>query len=207
MFRPVSGGCGGAAGGAELALGGENYYLVSLIVLTGNGRLFLSFEREKPPTQELVLLAVPVRGDGGGADGLCRRALLQAGDGADYPGRCSLWLPGGVPVRGHEPVCQQLLLWPRGVDAMADVCLRPGGGLLAGVIFRRLGRMPRKRIPMALFGAVCAVSVGPLLDTSTLFLMAAQVLPASAAAVYLAGLPVNGIHAGATAFFLLWPVR
>ena len=44
--------------------------------------------------------------------------------------------------------------------------------------------------------------VGPLLDTSTLFLMAAQVAPASAAAVYLAGLPVNGIHAGATAFFL-----
>ncbi|MEE0067494.1 MAG: hypothetical protein UEY11_09825, partial [Evtepia gabavorous] len=67
----------------------------------------------------------------------------------------------------------------------------------------RPGRMPRKRIPMALCGAVCVLfPVGPLLDTSTLFLMAAQVTPASAAAVYLAGLPVNGIHAGATAFFL-----
>ena len=105
----------------------KNYYLVSLIVLTGNGRLFLSFEREKPPTQELVLLAV-----------LC--AVTVAGRmvfaavpffkpvtaliilaGAAFGGRA------GVPVRGHEPVCQQLLLWPRGVDAMADVCLRPGG--------------------------------------------------------------------------------
>ena len=37
----------------------KNYYLVSLIVLTGGmGAFFLSFEREKPPAQELVLLAV-----------------------------------------------------------------------------------------------------------------------------------------------------
>ncbi len=73
-----------------------------------------------------VLCAVTVAG----ADGLCRRALLQAGDGADYPGRCGLWRPGrGFPVRGHEPVCRLTL----GQDAWAPWQVFAGlAGLLAG---------------------------------------------------------------------------
>ena len=180
----------------------KNYYLVSLIVLTGGmGAFFLSFEREKPPAQELVLLAV-----------LCAVTVAGRMVFAAVPffkPVTALIILAGAAFGGRAGfLCGAMSLFVSnfyfGQGAWTPWQMFAYGlaGLLAGVIFRP-GRMPRKRIPMALFGAVCVLfPVGPLLDTSTLFLMAAQVTPASAAAVYLAGLPVNGIHAGATAFFL-----
>lgn len=138
----------------------KNYYLVSLIVLTGGmGAFFLSFEREKPPAQELVLLAVLCAVTVAGRMVFAAVPFFKPGDGADYPGRCSLWRPGGVPVRGHEPVCQQLLLWPRGVDAMADVCLRPGG--TAGRSDLPAGKdAPEAHPDGPVWGSLCAVSRG-----------------------------------------------
>ena len=47
-----------------------------------------------------------------------------------------------------------------------------------------------------------ALAVGPLLDTSTLFTMSAAITPAAALAVYASGIPVNLIHALATALTL-----
>ena len=75
------------------------------------------------------------------------------------------------------------------------------------------GRTFRKilqRLPVSLFGfLVIVVIVGPILDTCTLFTMTTAVNGASAATVYLAGLPVNLIHGVAvfvTLFFLTVPI-
>ncbi len=45
--------------------------------------------------------------------------------------------------------------------------------------------------------------LGPILDTSSVFLMLASLTPASVLAIYGAGLPVNVIHGVATALTLL----
>ena len=76
-------------------------------------------------------------------------------------------------------------------------------GLLAGVCFRS-GRLPRTRLTLTLFGALCVLlPVGLILDTSSLFLMTSDPLTVdSALAIYLAGVSANVIHAAATAFFL-----
>lgn len=67
-----------------------------------------------------------------------------------------------------------------------------------------------QRLPVSLFGfLVIVVIVGPILDTCTLFTMTTAVSGASAATVYLAGLPVNLIHGAAvfvTLFFLTVPI-
>ena len=76
-------------------------------------------------------------------------------------------------------------------------------GLLAGICFRP-GRLPRTRMTLTLFGALCVLlPVGLILDTSSLFLMTSDPLTVdSALAIYLAGISANVIHAAATAFFL-----
>ena len=88
---------------------------------------------------------------------------------------------------------------------------------LAGLLFGLLGRKrserndadgrtgPRslidseKRLPTAILGGLVVFCIiGPLLDTATLFLVSMQVNASSVGAVYMAGVPVNAIHATAT---------
>ncbi len=83
-------------------------------------------------------------------------------------------------------------------------------GLPSGFSGGRSLKKILQRLPVSLFGfMVIVVIVGPILDTCTLFTMTTAVSGASAATVYLAGLPVNLIHGAAvfvTLFFLTVPI-
>lgn len=83
-------------------------------------------------------------------------------------------------------------------------------GLPSGFSGGRSLKKILQRLPVSLFGFfVIVVIVGPILDTCTLFTMTTAVSGASAATVYLAGLPVNLIHGAAvfvTLFFLTVPI-
>ena len=83
-------------------------------------------------------------------------------------------------------------------------------GLPSGFSGGRSLKKILQRLPVSLFGfLVIVVRVGPILDTCTLFTMTTAVSGASAATVYLAGLPVNLIHGAAvfvTLFFLTVPI-
>lgn len=180
----------------------KNYYLVSLIVLVGAiGAFWLSFERKKTTAQELVLLAV-----------LCAVTVAGRMVFAAVPffkPVTALIILAGIAFGGQAGfLCGSMSLFVsnfffgQGPWTPWQMFAYGAAGLLAGLLFRP-GRIPPKRIPLTLFGALCVVVlVGPLLDTSSLFLMTTEVTRTSAAAIYLAGLPLNGIHAGGTAFFL-----
>ena len=76
-------------------------------------------------------------------------------------------------------------------------------GVLAGVAFAT-GRLPRKNWVMGLFCFLCTVIiVGPLLDTSTVFLTLTKITWKAALALYLSGLPVNLSHGACCFVFLL----
>ena len=83
-------------------------------------------------------------------------------------------------------------------------------GLPSGFSGGRSLKKILQRLPVSLVGfLVIVVIVGPILDTCTLFTMTTAVSGASAATVYLAGLPVNLIHGAAvfvTLFFLTVPI-
>ncbi len=180
----------------------KNYYLVSLIVLVGAiGSSFFFFERKKPTAQELVLLAV-----------LCAVTVAGRTVFAAVPffkPVTALIILTGIAFGGQVGfLCGAMSLFVsnfffgQGPWTPWQMFAYGVAGLLAGILFGA-GRIPRKRIPLTIFGAVCVMfPVGLLLDTSSLFLMTMEVTPASAAAIYLSGLPLNGIHAAATAFFL-----
>ena len=120
----------------------------------------------------------------------CRRANLEA-LAREYEGAVSDRLGRGISFH----------IAPSNVPVNFAYSL--AAGLLAGVCFRS-GRLPRTRLTLTLFGALCVLlPVGLILDTSSLFLMTGDPLTVdSAMAIYLAGVSANVIHAAATAFFL-----
>lgn len=64
-------------------------------------------------------------------------------------------------------------------------------GFLAGVAFRK-HLFPRKPVIMGIFGFFAMLLiVGPILDTSTVFLTLPQITASGALAIYLSGIPVN----------------
>ncbi len=83
-------------------------------------------------------------------------------------------------------------VWQMGAFALA--------GLVMGLLAVKGVLDPAKRLPVSLTGGLLILLViGPLLDTSSLF---TGISGADPAAVYMAGLPVNLAHAGATAVAL-----
>ena len=84
-------------------------------------------------------------------------------------------------------------------------------GFLAGVLAKKGWLTAEKRLPAGLFGGLLVLLlIGPILDTCSLFTMSTEITAASAAGIYLAGLPVNAVHAFATfltVFFLGKPIE
>ena len=180
-----------------------NYYLVStLALLLSLAAFFLSYERKKPTAQELVLLAV-----------LCAVAVVGRMAFAAVPffkPAAAIVILTGIAFGGQAgclcgaaSMLVSNFFFGQGAWTPWQMLAFGVAGLLAGVCFRS-GRLPRTRLTLTLFGALCVLlPVGLILDTSSLFLMTSDPLTVdSALAIYLAGVSANVIDAAATAFFL-----
>ncbi len=184
------------------------YVAAVLIIALATAPFLISFERSRPDAREVVLMAVLT------ALAVASRAAFA-------------FVPHFKPMAGVVMIAG-IALGPRAgflvgaLAALASGFLFGQGpwtpfqmlafgaaGAAAGLLgacgaFPRAGLSLGQRVGLAAGGFVFVVLVlGPILDTSTLFLMASSLTPASAAAVYLAGLPVNTVHGAATALTLL----
>lgn len=184
------------------------YAAAVLIIALATAPFLISFERSRPDAREVVLMAVLT------ALAVASRAAFA-------------FVPHFKPMAGVVMIAG-IALGPRAgflvgvLAALASGFLFGQGpwtpfqmlafgaaGAAAGLLgacgaFPRAGLSLGQRVGLAAGGFAFVVLVlGPILDTSTLFLMASSLTPASAAAVYLAGLPVNTVHGAATALTLL----
>lgn len=184
------------------------YAAAVLIIALATAPFLISFERSRPDAREVVLMAVLT------ALAVASRAAFA-------------FVPHFKPMAGVVMIAG-IALGPRAgflvgvLAALASGFLFGQGpwtpfqmlafgaaGAAAGLLgacgaFPRAGLSLGQRVGLAAGGFVFVVLVlGPILDTSTLFLMVSALTPAGAAAVYLAGLPVNAIHGAATALTLL----
>lgn len=184
------------------------YVAAVLVIALATAPFLISFERSRPDAREVVLMAVLT------ALAVASRAAFA-------------FVPHFKPMAGVVMIAG-IALGPRAgflVGALAAlasgflfgqgpwtpfqmIAFGAAGGaaglLAARGAFTRAGLSLGQRVGLAAGGFVFVVLVlGPILDTSTLFLMASSLTPASAAAVYLAGLPVNTVHGAATALTLL----
>ena len=75
-------------------------------------------------------------------------------------------------------------------------------GFLPGLLFRR-GGLPRRRGVLCLFGAVTAVVIyGGIMNTASALMWAGELNRGNIGSYLLTGLPMDCVHAGATAGFL-----
>lgn len=184
------------------------YYLIAtIIVLAAFVGFTMSFEGRRPQARELAVVAVLA------ALAVASRAVFA-------------WVPHFKPMAGIVMI-SGMALGPQGgflvgaVSALASNFLFGQGpwtpwqmlafgvaGLIGGLL-TRTGLFPRERLSWACRAVLAVVGfasvvglVGPILDTSTFFYLSSVPTLELAAAVYLAGLPVNAIHGAATAITL-----
>lgn len=181
---------------------------VGLIAL-GLVPLFASFERQGPAAREVVLLAVLI------ALAVASRAVFALVP--HFKPMAAIVMIAGIALGSRRGFLVGALaalasgfLFGQGPWTPWQMLAFGAAGLTAGALAAR-GLIPRdqlslpRRIALAAGGFLFVVLVlGPILDTSSLMLMMAKITPASAVAIYLAGLPVNLIHGAATALTLFF---
>ena len=191
-------------------LGDRKYYITSvLIIFYAMIPFFVSFESRKPQARELVTIAV-----------LCAIAVASRA--------AFIMLPAFKPIIGIIVIAGMAFGARAGflvgaVSAFVSNFIFGQGpwtpwqmlafgvaGFLAGLLHERGILKSDKKIQVTIFGGLLIMLiVGPLLDTSTLFMMASMVDTTSALTVYMAGVPVNAVHAAAvmlTLFVLTKPM-
>lgn len=196
-------------------VGQQSYYLGSvLVILFLMAPVVVGYETSRPSARDVALLAV-----------LC--ALAVASRAAFF------WLPYFKPMAAVVMVTG-IALGPRSGFLAGALAVLVSNFLfgqgpwtpwqmlafgLAGFAFgglATLGIVPKERlavksrVALAAGGALFVMLVlGPVLDTSSVFLFLSQMTPEGVLAIYAAGLPVNAVHALATAltlFFIANPV-
>lgn len=184
-------------------IGDRKYYLTSLVVLLcAIAAFWLSFERRRPQTREMVLIAV-----------MCAIAVASRA--------AFIMFPQFKPIVGIVMICGMALGPQAGfmtgsISAFVSNFIFGQGawtpwqmfafglaGFLAGYLCRAGVMTSRRRFLTALIGGLMIlVLIGPILDTCTLFTMSSVVNTESVGAVYLSGLPFNAVH-GAAVFLTL----
>ena len=196
-------------------VGERQYYLFSVIVMIlAMLPFFLRFERRKPSPREMVTLAV--------------MSALAAGSRAAF-----VMLPHFNPMTGIVMITGLALGAESGFIVgslgafVSNFVFGQGPWTpwqmfaygLAGFLFGILGQHRKdsngsdsgksllsanRPITAAIVGGLMVfLLIGPLLDTATLFLVTMQVNTESVLAVYMAGVPVNAIHAASTFLTIL----
>lgn len=182
----------------------RKYYLSSLVIIVLTlSAFFLHFENRRPQAREMVVLAVM------SALAVASRAVFAAIP--HFKPMMGIVMLTGIafgPEAGF--LCGAVsgfvsnFIFGQGPWTPWQMFAYGVGGLLAG-LFAQWGIL--KKVPargsdfavLGIFGFLSIVLiVGPLLDTSTLFMMVNTVNSTSAAAIYLSGLPVNLVHGVAT---------
>ena len=187
--------------------GGGSYITSLLIVLYALIPFFAAFESRRPTAHDVVVVAV-----------LCALAVVARA--------AFFWIPY-VTALTAVIIVAGIALGPTSGFMVGAVSLFASNFLfaqgpwtpwqmlaygLAGFVFGLLaqkGKMPRsdlsgrQRVALSLSGCAFVVCVlGPVLDTSSVFLLLNPVTPAGALGVYAAGLPVNLVHGVSTAVVL-----
>lgn len=182
----------------------RKYYLSSLlIIILTLAAFFLHFEKRRPQAREVVVLAVM------SALAVASRAVFAAVP--HFKPMMGIVMLTGIafgPEAGF--LCGAVsgfvsnFIFGQGPWTPWQMFAYGVGGLLAGLfahwgVLKRTPAKAKDFVVLGIFGFLTIVLiVGPLLDTSTLFMMANTINSTSVAAIYLSGLPVNIVHGAAT---------
>lgn len=208
-------------------MGDRNYYIAGvLIIILAMIPFFAGFESRRPEARELVTIAVMC------AIAVASRIVfimipgfkpivaiimitgMAFGPSAGFlTGAMGAFVSNFVFGQGPWTPWQMFAYGIAGFIAGALAGkgpVKPAVTLPSGLKCSRFAKSVLERLPVSIFGFfMVLIIVGPILDTCSLFTMTETINKASAAAIYLSGLPVNLVHGLAvflTLFFLTGPI-
>lgn len=171
-------------------LNGRSYYITSTLVIIEILIPFLmAFEGRRPQARELVTVAVMC------AVAVAARAAIPL---PHFKPMFAIIILSGIAFGGETGFLVGAVgafasnfFYGQGAYTPWQMLAYGMAGLLGGWFFSG-NRLPKKRLPMAIFGFFCVMlAVGPLLDTCSVFLSLSQITLQTAWPMYLSGLPVN----------------
>lgn len=183
-------------------LPGKGYYITGVLIIAELMMpFFMAFEKRKPQARELVVIAV-----------MCAIAVI---------GRVAIPIPNfkaafaiimltGIAfgpetgfIVGAITAFASNFFYGQGAYMPWQMMAYGAGGMLAGFVFIK-NKIPRKPWIMAIFGFLAVILwIGPLLDSSHIFLMMPEINFASVTASLASGFPVNVSQGICTALMML----
>ncbi|MBP1571742.1 MAG: ECF transporter S component [Oscillospiraceae bacterium] len=180
----------------------RNYFVTSLLIIVYSMvPFFVMFEKRKPQARELVTIAV-----------MCAIAVASRA--------AFIWIDHFKPMAaiiiitaialgaeagfltGSLSVVVSNMIFGQGPWTPWQMFAFGFAGFLAGLFFR-LKIIDKSKIKLCVFGAVIMMLVvGPILDTSTFFITAAEINTEWILFTYLRGMPVNAMQTLATVLTL-----
>ena len=181
----------------------RNYFVTSLLIIIYSMiPFFVMFEKRKPQARELVTIAVMC------AIAVASRAAFIWLD--HFKPMAAIIIITGIALgaeagflTGSLSVVVSNMIFGHGPWTPWQMLAFGLVGFVAGVLYR-LGVLDKNnKTKLAVFGFVIIMFlIGPILDTASLFLIAAELTKPYIIATYISGLPVNAVHATATALTL-----
>ncbi len=183
-------------------LGARKYYITALLILLETMLpFFVMFERKKPKARDLVVISV-----------LC--AIAVAGRAVffmlpQFKPVVAVVIIAGVALGGEVGFLVGAMsgflsnfFFGQGPWAPWQMVALGTIGFLAGVFFRSF-HLPKKRIPLAVFGFFATLLIyGGIMNPASVILAQDHITQEMIATAYSTGLPFDLIHASATVFFL-----
>ncbi|MCF0124063.1 MAG: ATP-binding cassette domain-containing protein [Ruminiclostridium sp.] len=186
----------------EFILSGRKYYFISLLILLeAMIPFFLLFEGRRPQARELVLVATLC------AIGVAGRAVLFMLP--SFKPVLALTIIAGVGLGsetgflvGAMTMLVSNLLFSQGPWTPWQMFAAGIIGFLAGSL-SRIGLLPRKRLPLCIFGALSALLIyGGIMNPASALMWTHELSRPILLTYFASGFPMDCIHAAATWLFL-----
>lgn len=184
-------------------LGGKSYYVGSVVMIVLSlVPFFLSFEGRRPDARELVVIAVL------SALATASRAAFAAVP--HFKPIIAIIMIAGISfgaqagfLTGAISALASNIFFGQGPWTPWQMLAYGMAGFIAGLL-AYIGIIDgKKRIPTCIAAVfIVMLLVGPILDTSSVFMMLSLPTAGSASAIYLSGIPVNAVLSASTVITL-----
>lgn len=183
-------------------LPGKGYYITGVLIIIELAiPFFMAFERRKPQARELVVLAVMI------ALAVIGRVAIPI---PHFKAAFAIIMLTGITfgpeagfIAGATTAFASNFFYGQGAYMPWQMMAYGAGGMLAGFVFIK-NKIPKKPWIMAIFGFLAVVLwIGPLLDTSHIFIMMPEINISTITASLASGFPVNVSQGVCTALMML----
>lgn len=182
-------------------LPGKGYYITGVLIIAELSiPSFMMFEKRKPQARELVVLAVMI------ALAVIGRVVIPV---PHFKAAFAIIMITGIafgPEAGFTvgaiTAFASNFFYGQGAYMPWQMMAYGAGGMLAGFVFIK-NKIPRKPWVMAVFGFVATVLwIGPLLDSSHVFVIMPEISVSTITASLASGFPVNVSQGVSTALMM-----